>query len=710
VKVMTTGTLNSNFNRPDSSRINQIRSGAITGFIAWAAFGIVEAVLFLIPSVLYPLHLYVGLNAGFTALLMTFYALAGVVLGAGMGAFLDAGQNTLRTAATCSVLAVYAVLGFIYMPKPEIAAAFLACILIAGALLGLRRGVIGRTARGLGNPWVASILLLGSSTVALDYLRGKPRWQILAGVAAFMTAFYCLAWIAERFWPFRNTWNQGRVAGLVAALALITVLVSGAIHQQPLKLPERAAAVLSKGKPNILVITLDTVRADHLSLYGYERPTTPNLEQFARECVRYTNAFSASDVTLSTHASLFTGLYAIRHGAHYQRGFSGGKPLSKEHVTLAEILADRGYQTAAVVANPGFLSDGFGLGQGFGYYDQRVPTPFLGRTNREYSFRAVIRRMLMRFSVPRHYDQIARRAGEINDSAFEQLDRLKQKDRPFFLFINYMDAHWPYIPPEPFHTKYPGIDESFGLEQYFRLLDSVVHEGGRVSERQRRHLLSQYDGAITYLDAELGKLFTKLREMQLMDNTVVVITADHGEAFGERNLMEHGISVYQNQVHVPWLIRYPGDSAERAPRGSVIEDPISSVDLLPTIAEFLGMPPLKNLDGISLLHAPGRERILYSESYPRGSLLKEARFQRTERSAVHGQWKLITSTAGKHELYDIGSDAAEAHNLYQEQETVSRQLSQQLRTWVQKGEIAAKSGSGPDRQTMEMLKSLGYVQ
>jgi arylsulfatase A-like enzyme len=261
-------------------------------------------------------------------------------------------------------------------------------------------------------------------------------------------------------------------------------------------------------------------------------------------------------------------------------------------------------------------------------------------------------------------------------------------------------------------VRYPGIDESFGLEEYFTLLGNVVHKGARVTDPQRKHLLSQYDGAITYLDSELGKLFTKLREMHLLDNTLIVITADHGEAFGARNLMEHGVSVYQDQVHVPWLIRYPGGSGSdrNASRGLTVKDPISSVDLLPTVLEFAGMPPMKNLDGISLLHSSGTNRFIYCESYPRGSLLTEERFRRTERAVVHGRWKLITSTVGKHELYDLTSDAAESQSLYSQQEGLYRQMLQNLKRWVQKGEIAAKAGERPDRQTMEMLKSLGYVQ
>jgi arylsulfatase A-like enzyme len=698
------------FNPPDNPRFRQIRDGAIAGFTAWTAFGIIEAALFLIPAVLYPLHLYVGLNAGFTALLISFYAVAGIIFGAGIGVFLN--ERHLRTVATCSVLSAYALLGFIYLPKPEFFAAMLACFLAAGAMAGLGRGLLGRIAGNLGNPWLVSILLFGGASVGFDYLRGRPRLQILGGIAAFIAVAYALGFLLVRLWPGRRTWNEGRMAMVVAVVALVTVLVSGSIHQQPLVLADQAAIATPAGKPNILLITLDTVRADHLSLYGYGRPTTPNLVQFAKESVRYTNAFSASDVTLSTHASLFTGLYAIRHGAHYQKGFSGGKPLSQEHVTLAEGLRGHGYQTAAVVANPGFLSDGFGLAQGFVYYDQRVPTPFLGRTNREYSFRSIIRKMLLHFSVPRNYDQITRRAGEINESAFKQLDRLRQGNRPFFLFLNYMDAHWPYIPPEPFHVRYPGIDESFGLEEYFTLLNNVVHKGVRVTDPQRKHLLSQYDGAITYLDSELGKLFTKLREMHLLDNTLIVITADHGEAFGARNLMEHGVSVYQDQVHVPWLIRYPGGSGSdrNASRGLTVKDPISSVDLLPTVLEFAGMPPMKNLDGISLLHSSGTNRFIYCESYPRGSLLTEERFRRTERAVVHGRWKLITSTVGKHELYDLTSDAAESQSLYSQQEGLYRQMLQNLKRWVQKGEIAAKAGERPDRQTMEMLKSLGYVQ
>jgi len=482
------------------------------------------------------------------------------------------------------------------------------------------------------------------------------------------------------------------------------------VEQKPL-VTQQAVAPGGSGRQSVILISCDTVRADHMSIYGYPLDTTPNLRRLLKEVAVYRNAYSSGDMTLSTHASIFTGLYPIGHGAHYSDHNPAGRPLDQSRTTLAEILSSQGYLTAAVVANPGFLSQALGLAQGFRYYDHRSAIPFLSYRNREYAtIRQLATTLLTHFSTPWEYDQICRRAGEVNDEVYRQLRHFKEDRKPFFLFINYMDAHWPYIPPAPFHKRFPGIDESFTLKRYFKLLDRVLEEKATVSEVERRHLLSQYDGAIAYVDFEIDRLLGRLRAMNLYDDTLIVITSDHGEAFGERHLMEHGVSTYQDQVYVPLLIKFPKGCTETGCLGTR-EEPAGSVDIMPTILDTVGVAVPKGLDGRSLLRQEAApDRLVYSESYPRGSLKKYPRFRRIERSVVSGRWKLISSTSGKCELYDLKTDPGEEQNVCQKEAPVSATLRRGLSDWLGKAVPAGRSTAPLDRKTLETLRSLGYVQ
>jgi arylsulfatase A-like enzyme len=427
------------------------------------------------------------------------------------------------------------------------------------------------------------------------------------------------------------------------------------------------------------------------------------LKRFAQDAILYRNAFSSGDMTLLTHASLFTGLYSLRHGAHYKRGLPMAcAPLDASRETLAEILSNQGYDTAGIVANTAFLSDAFGMAQGFSFYDQRAASPTLGRVTREYSLRYFVREFLIRFSIPREYDQVTRRAEDVNATVFNQLDRLKQGNRPFFLFVNYMDAHTPYVPPPPYDTKFPGKIEGYNAAHYDELTDKVMLHGMPVPEAERRHLLSQYDGGIAYIDEHLGKLFDRLRQSGLYDNSLIVVTSDHGEAFGERNQLEHwGISVYNNLVHVPWIVRYPASMGRE--HGIVKDEIVSSVDLMPTVLEVLGYPIPKQVEGMSLLAGHPQDRAVFSESYPRYSLTSIKKWRRIERAVVSGNC----------ELYDLSADPGESRNLCSQEEKVSRELIGMVKKWVGKGESGPATGpvtGMPDRGTMDSLKSLGYVQ
>jgi arylsulfatase A-like enzyme len=462
-------------------------------------------------------------------------------------------------------------------------------------------------------------------------------------------------------------------------------------------------------RPNVILIVMDTVRADHLSVYGYERDTTPNLKKFSKKATVYTNAIAPSDMTLSTHASIFTGLYASKHRAHLAPPTNDlGRPLANRFDTLAEILSEKGFSTMAVVANHAYVSEFFGLAQGFQHYDQRSPVTLLGKPH-SFFIAEGIKDIAAYFSSPHHYQRAYRNAEDINSEVFYCLNNSSKQSQPFFLFINYMDAHWPYIPPAPFDELYPGKDLNFQTPHYTALSEEVMRLERKVTDKEYKHMVSQYDGAIAYVDHNMGELFKKLKEVGFYENSLIIITSDHGEAFGERNLVGHIVSVYQDQVHVPLLVKYPNASKK-----VIINDTVNIIDLMPTVLEVVGYPIPQDIDGASLLKPNGRkQRYVMAESFPGGWLFNlHPRFKRVERAIFSGTFKFINSTNGKRELYDFSVDPKERINLYESGHELVLELERRFSQWLgeEPKERPKSSSVKVDSGTLERLKSLGYAK
>jgi len=278
---------------------------------------------------------------------------------------------------------------------------------------------------------------------------------------------------------------------------------------------------------------------------------------------------------------------------------------------------------------------------------------------------------------------------------------------PFFLFINYMDAHTPYLPPHPFDTLYPGKDEGFSWDDYPTFKKGVMALKRKITQKEHRHLVSQYDGGIASLDFHLGKLIARLKELGLYENSLIIITSDHGETFGERNLLGHGVSVYQDQVYVPLIIKYPNVNKK-----IVVNKFVSPIDIMPTILDVLGYEVPEYVQGLSLTKLESwNARTVIAESFPKGSLLTlPPGFNRVERAIFFWPFKFILSTAGKRELYDLSKDPDEKNNLYRPDDETSRRLEMSLNHWLKT--VSAETGSPAklNKETLDHLKALGYVQ
>jgi len=444
---------------------------------------------------------------------------------------------------------------------------------------------------------------------------------------------------------------------VTAGAALAGVLVAGALSYRLLLPPPADTPAALKGrwarlgvdKPNVVLITLDTTRADHMGCYGYSQPTTPNADAFAGRGVLFTHASSVAPLTQPAHSSIMTGMQPTYHGVRV----NGVTALGQSQETLAEVLSKRGYETGAFVG--AFVLDGrWGLNQGFQHYDDRFDL-------KKY----------------KHLDlgTVQRPGNEVMDAALAWLEGHKRG--PFFAWIHLYDAHTPYEPPEPFLSKFGG-----------------------------RGLAGLYDGEIAFADEQVGRFSSWLRANGIDRKTVVVIMGDHGEGLGSHGEGTHGYFVYDYATHVPFLVATP--FAEL--RGIRVDSQVSSVDLFPTVLGLCGIGDAPKVQGRSLLPALFHPRSI-AETYAYAeSMTPSLQFGW---SALHSlrstRYKLIQ--APRPELFDLVADPGEETNVFDRTPAVaSRMMATLDRIMAETSRDApAPEAADLDKETVERLAALGYV-
>jgi arylsulfatase A-like enzyme len=441
----------------------------------------------------------------------------------------------------------------------------------------------------------------------------------------------------------------------------LTLAAGGSVLARTM-VESRAVADLppaSRSAPNVLLLIWDTVRAGSLSLHGHTRTTTPNLDRIARGGVVFDRAIATAPWTLPSHASMFTGYPPHRLTAGWTT------PLDDTRRTLAEAFHAAGYVTGGFAANVLYTDWEHGLARGFVHYEDY--TRGLGQIflSTSLGFRiAKGRHGWERGPIPYvvGYRQfVGRRLGESVDEEFLQwID--ERGDLPFFAFLNYFDAHLPYEPPPPFDTLFgPPRPESTVLER----LEDVARGRTFWSDITNEELaaeLAAYEGSIAYLDHRLGILYDELARRDLTDNTIIVLTSDHGEEFLEHGDHEHGSNLYLPQLHVPLVVLYP----DHVPAGLRIAEPVSLQHLPATLAELSGLSDRIAFPGRSLSDWWARSRqqeadlareIAYSElKVGTGPAAKM-------HSIIAAGHHYIRNTDGRGELYEIFADPAEQNDL-----------------------------------------------
>jgi arylsulfatase A-like enzyme len=443
--------------------------------------------------------------------------------------------------------------------------------------------------------------------------------------------------------------------GLPALLALVILLAYLGPGRE--KLDERRLVQAPTGSPNVLFIVLDTVRAASLSAYGYDRDTSPNLTSLAQRGVRFDQARTSAAWTLPSHASMFTGRWP------YELSTRPDRPLDDTYPTLAEVLRDKGYATAGFVGNTYFCNRWFGLDRGFLHYED-VAVCLVEILRSSDMGRALISKVAPSiFTRDRPYAYFNRKdAATINHDMLSWLDSQK-KGRPFFAFLNYFDAHDPYIAAE-------GAPRHFGLrpetdKEIAALRDWLHVDKSKVSSRLLQIAIDGYDDGIAYLDDHLGRLFAALEQRGLLKNTLILITSDHGELHGEHNNFGHGSHLYRQVVDVPLLIAGP----QNVPRGKTVYQPVSLRDLPKTVVDVLALPCQSPFPGRSLARCwsdgPSQrstdEEFLLTETSD--ELSRVSATETHARAILHAGKVYIRNKDGSEELYDHATDPAESRDL-----------------------------------------------
>src|SRR6202140_4703351 len=414
------------------------------------------------------------------------------------------------------------------------------------------------------------------------------------------------------------------------------------------------AAAQTPAKPalNVVLITIDTLRADHVGCYGYKQIKTPNIDGLAADGVRFESAFAVVPVTLPSHSSMLTGTYPMLSGMH---DFSGNK-LSPLQPTLASVLKQAGYQTGAVIG-AAVLDSRFGLNQGFDFYYDHFDFSRLDEAN---------------------LDEMERPGNVVADTALGWLAENSQKH--FFLWMHLYDPHYPYRPPQPYSSEYAS---------------------------------HPYDGEIAFADEQVGRIIRFLKEKGIYKNTVIVLCGDHGESLGEHDEKTHGFFIYNATMHAPLIIHLPQSAAGQVITDMVSLDDLMptilgavGVEIPSQVQGHSLLPRLRPDRGDSKRndHAKG-ERVMYGETF-----LPRIHFDWSElRGSENSKYHFID--APRPELYDLANDPGEVRNLFNEKKAVSEEMRAKLagmiRDYSAGKELAEKTGLDP--ALMERLKALGYA-
>ena len=537
------------------------------------------------------------------------------------------------------------------------------CVMFS-CMLAMFFGVIGLV-RGFANQQQAlmGLFILGSVLVCVLII-SDSRYRLPLMPFWILFAVNGARHVKSLFQPGRGRLALPLLAGLIALWAHYVPYSYSAVITTQDDAPARGA--------NLLLISIDSLRADHLHCYGYERETSPALDALAAEGILFENTIAQAPWTLPSHASLLTSTYPRTHQVT-----SKERRLPVGVRTLARMLKAEGYDNRAVVSGP-FMQAQFGLRRGFAQYDDSIAQGGHKRSHRVVT------------------------SPTINATAMRMLDEVEP---PFFLFLHYWDVHYDYQPPPPYDRMFdPDYAGSITGREF--ISGTEVYDG--MDERDLEHVLALYDGEIAWVDHHVGQLIASLKERGLYENTVIVVTSDHGDEFLEHGELGHQHSLYQELLRVPFILRVPNLEGGRR-----IDRLVQSIDIMPTLLDLLGASPSRKAQGrshYSLLRGGESDTLPVFAATTKGRKDKESQERTQSWCVFSGRFKYIVYEDDRYpaELYDLEADPGELTNLAHE--AVSAEMAAILDAWRRRTEPLEPSfHKGLAKRTAEDLRMLGYA-
>lgn len=539
----------------------------------------------------------------------------------------------------------------------------------------------------------------------VDFLKDNARWTqfynrfclVLYGAGAFLiVGLYYLISATGKISRSKPTFSF--ILLFLAAAVLLTVAYRSnraAFLKQYHVLPATEQQQADHKVPPVILIVLDTVRKRSIDS---QQEMLTTLRAFARDSVTFENCIANSSWTIPSHASLFTGFSLREHGCHgmlesgpWFDGFPPPRPLSEKFTTLAEVFRANGYHTAAIVSNFEQLQPGFKLNQGFQIYDYAKS---IGWNFERLPIKPLLHFISFATNIKNKYALPYRKAEDINDSVYYLLQHLPPG--PSFLFVNYMDAHDPYRPSRPFHGYF--IDSL--LPYAYILVRQAGDFWGTVSGTSRCLLnKSLYEGEIAYLDHQLGNLFNHLKQMGKYDESLIIITSDHGELFCEHGYNKHKVPCYEGVIHIPLYIKYPRSQVTGSEQQYIM-----LADLYPTILSICGLPVPEGVSG-KAFGKPAAPVMAEFYNYDIGP----------HRALYAGKYKLMHFAKGREpELFDLKADPLEENNLAPRFPEKVADMKTMVAEWEKNSPARYQSTDMQEIKVSpsikENLKALGYVQ
>lgn len=443
---------------------------------------------------------------------------------------------------------------------------------------------------------------------------------------------------------------------------------------------------------NIILIVVDSLRSDHLGVNGYGRNTSPNIDKLAKEGVFFKNAICTIPRTSPSIASILTGLYPHSHGVR----FLFTQKLNPNVTTLQEILQSHNYKT---IGNDIEMNN-TGIEKGFDAFN-------LLRWRIINKIKRTVKKTLK-------WNYEVNPAETLTDLAINYIKKLKNER--LFLYLHYIGLHWPYTPPEPYDEMF---DTHYKGKHTFNEVNGEISRGdlifnNNLPKEENEHAVAHYDGSIRFVDFQIGRLLNHLDSLNLTDDTLIVLTADHGECFGEHNLFfQHGEYLYDEGLKVPLIINYP-----KLPKKK-IEGQAQLTDIMPTVLEILDIPLIENIEGVSLIPMIEEDKALREYTFAEGG---ENFFKQNKRSyfeGIKGKWRMIRTNERKliyiphpekdiYELYNLKEDPGETRNLINKEAETADKLKSELFKWME----GSKEDEGIDltEKSKILLKKLGYME